>query len=72
MVELSEDDDCECEDTPLIVYCNKCGRIHVVANEKERIQLTSQNRNRLRKILKSELKENISWFVEGEEFEDGY
>lgn len=65
------DIDCECEDTPLIVYCKKCGRIHIVANEQVRIQITYENEIVLKKILKEELKDNYSFFAEMQEYDDG-
>jgi hypothetical protein len=54
---------CICEDTPLIVYCKKCGNIYVVANDMERIDLSEKSEKKLRKILKEEMKENYNFFT---------
>ena len=37
------ENDCECEDTPILTYCKKCKRIYVVNKDGERIEILKQD-----------------------------
>jgi hypothetical protein len=55
------EDDCNCEDTPLIVYCKKCKRVYLCTSKEERTEISHMGA--LPKFLHKELSDE----EEGEE-----
>lgn len=57
------DDECNCEDTPIIVYCKKCKRAYLCTKDGERTEIS--NIKALHDFLQAELHDG------GDEYELG-